>query len=232
MSRYVDLYEPDSGPFQEGQSGPVPKVSVLEKADCIIIQKGNPVSWKKVEQRKICKNGKGTCFCFRCLLLWRPRVLTIYTNWQGGILEHEYNTMKFDVVEERTASMHILISWNGVLKWHRLKTQPSLPPTMLPKRNAQIIWFSNQNFPWKFRSVCRYCVLYWLPLFFLKTLTNAQKAPAVAVNCAMTTTEVLRVIVVAGTGYKAIKNLVLVSILMKSNYVELTCQMICISLIS
>ena len=68
--------------------------------------------------------------------------------------------------------------------------------------------------------------------FFLKTLTNAQKAPAVAVNCAMTTTEVLRVIVGAGTGYKAIKNLVLVSILIKSNYVELTCQMICISIIS
>ena len=68
--------------------------------------------------------------------------------------------------------------------------------------------------------------------FFLKTLTNAKKAPAVAVNCAMTTTEVLRVIVGAGTGYKAIKNLVLVSILIKSNYVELTCQMICISLIS
>ena len=61
---------------------------------------------------------------------------------------------------------------------------------------------------------------------------NAQKVPAAAVNCAMTTTEVLRVIVVAGTGYKAIKNLVLVSILIKSNYVELTCQMICISLIS
>ena len=69
-------------------------------------------------------------------------------------------------------------------------------------------------------------------LFFLKTLTNAQKAPAVAVNCAMTTTEVLRVIVGAGTGYKAIKNLVLVSILIKSNYVELTCQMICVSIIS
>ena len=68
--------------------------------------------------------------------------------------------------------------------------------------------------------------------FFFKTLTNAQKASAVAVNCAMTTTEVLRVIVGAGTGYKAIKNLVLVSILIKSNYVELTCQMICISLIS
>ena len=139
--------------------------------------------------------------------------------------------MKFDVVGERTVSMYILISWNGVLKWHRLKTQPSLPPTMLSKRNAQIIWFSNQNFPWKFRSVCRYCMLFWLPLF-LKTLTNAQKAPAVAVNCATTTTEVLRVIVGAGTGYKAIKNLVLVSILIKSNYVELTCQMICISLIS
>ena len=61
---------------------------------------------------------------------------------------------------------------------------------------------------------------------------NAQKVPAVAVNCAMTTTEVLRVIVVAGTGYKAIKSLVLVSILMKSNYVKLTCQMICISIIS
>ena len=175
MSRYVDLYEPDSGPFQEGQSGPVPKVSVLEKADCIIIQEGNPVSWKKVGQRKICKNGKGTCFCFRCLLLWRPRVLTIYTNWQGGILEHEYNTMKFDVVEERTASMHILISWNGVLKWHRLKTQPSLPPTMLPKRNAQIIWFSNQNFPWKFRSVCRYCMLFWLPLFFFKDIDECKE---------------------------------------------------------
>ena len=68
--------------------------------------------------------------------------------------------------------------------------------------------------------------------FFFKTLTNAQKASAVAVNCAMTTTEVLRVIVGAGTGYKAIKNLVLVSILIKSNYVELTCQMICISIIS
>ena len=65
MSRYVDCCEPDSGPFQEGQ--PVPKVSVLEKADCIIIQKGNPVSWEKVGQRKICKNGKGTCFCFRFL---------------------------------------------------------------------------------------------------------------------------------------------------------------------
>ena len=55
-------------------------------------------------------------------------------------------------------------------------------------------------------------------LFFVfKTLTNAQKVPAVAVNCAMTTTEVLRVIVGAGTVYKTIKSLVLVSISIKSN---------------
>ena len=47
--------------------------------------------------------------------------------------------------------------------------------------------------------------------FFFKTLLSAKKVPAVAVNCAMTTTEVLRVIVVAGTGYKTIKHLVLVS---------------------
>ena len=44
--------------------------------------------------------------------------------------------------------------------------------------------------------------------------------------------EVLHVIVGAGTGYKTIKNLVLVSISIKSNYVELACQMIWISLIS
>ena len=67
---------------------------------------------------------------------------------------------------------------------------------------------------------------------FFKTLMNAQKVPAAAVNCAMTTTEVLRVIVGAGTVYKTIKSLVLVSISVKSNYVELTYQMICISLIS
>ena len=60
---------------------------------------------------------------------------------------------------------------------------------------------------------------------------NAQKVPAAAVKCAMTTTEVLRVIVGAGTVYKTIKSLVLVSISIKSNYVELTCQMMCISLI-
>ena len=34
----------------------------------------------EVGQRKNCKNGKGTWFSFLCLLLWRPRVLTIYTN--------------------------------------------------------------------------------------------------------------------------------------------------------
>ena len=44
---------------------------------------------------------------------------------------------------------------------------------------------------------------------------NAQKVPAAAVKCAMTTTEVLRVLVRAGTGYKAIKCLVVVSISMK-----------------
>ena len=61
---------------------------------------------------------------------------------------------------------------------------------------------------------------------------NAQEVPAAAVNCAMTTMEVLRVIVGEGTVYKTIKSLVLVSISIKSNYVELTCQMICISIIS
>ena len=50
-------------------------------------------------------------------------------------------------------------------------------------------------------------------------LMNAQKVPAAAV----TTTEVSRVLV---------KSLVMVNISIKSNYVELTCQMICISLIS
>ena len=53
--------------------------------------------------------------------------------------------------------------------------------------------------------------------FFFKTLMSAKKVPAVAVNCAMTTTEVLRVIVGAGTVYKTIKSLVLVSISIKSN---------------
>ena len=61
---------------------------------------------------------------------------------------------------------------------------------------------------------------------------NAQKVPAAVVNCAMTTMEVLRVIVGVGTVYKTIKNLVLVSISIKSNNVELTCQMMCISLTS
>ena len=59
-------------------------------------------------------------------------------------------------------------------------------------------------------------------------LMNAQKVPAAAV----TTTEVSRVLVRAGTGYKTIKSLVMVNISIKSNYVELTCQMICICLIS
>ena len=40
---------------------------------------------------------------------------------------------------------------------------------------------------------------------------NAQKVPAAAVKCAMTTMEVLRVIVAEGTVYKTIKHLVLVS---------------------
>ena len=61
---------------------------------------------------------------------------------------------------------------------------------------------------------------------------NAQKVPAAAVKCAMTTMEVLRVIVAEGTVYKTIKHLVLVSISIKSNYVELTTQMMCISLLS
>ena len=61
---------------------------------------------------------------------------------------------------------------------------------------------------------------------------NAQKLPAAAVKCAMTTMEVLRVIVGEGTVYKTIKHLVLVSISIKSNYVELTTQMMCISLLS
>ena len=73
------------------------------------------------------------------------------------------------------------------------------------------------------------CLFYF---FFFQTLMNAEKVPAAAVKCAMTTTEVLRVIVGAGTVYKTIKSLVLVSISIKSNYVELTCQMMCISLIS
>ena len=61
---------------------------------------------------------------------------------------------------------------------------------------------------------------------------NAQKVPAAVVNCAMTKMEVFRVIVGEGTVYKTIKSLVLVSILIKSNYVKLTRQMICISIIS
>ena len=94
------------------------------------------------------------------------------------------------------------------------------------------IKISHENFNQSADTVCFSDCLFFSFFFFLKTLTNAQKVPAVAVNCAMTTTEVLRVIVGAGTGYRTIKCLVLVSISIKSNYVELTCQMICISLIS
>ena len=56
-----------------------------------------------------------------------------------------------------------------------------------------------------------FLIAFFFVFFVFKTLTNAQKVPAVAVNCAMTTTEVLRAIVRAGTGYKTIKHLVLVS---------------------
>ena len=95
------------------------------------------------------------------------------------------------------------------------------------------IKISHENFDQSADAVCfSDCLFFFFFLFFFKTLTNAQKVPAVAVNCAMTTTEVLRVIVGAGTVYKTIKSLVLVSISVKSNYVELTYQMICISLIS
>ena len=63
-----------------------------------------------------------------------------------------------------------------------------------------------------------YCLFFFFFFFFFfKTLMSAKKVPAVAVNCAMTTTEVLRVIVGAGTVYKTIKSLVLVSISIKSN---------------
>ena len=89
------------------------------------------------------------------------------------------------------------------------------------------------DFPMKISISLRilYAFLIASSIFF-KTLMNAQKLPAAAVKCAMTTMEVLRVIVAEGTVYKTIKHLVLVSISIKSNYVELTTQMMCISLLS
>ena len=89
------------------------------------------------------------------------------------------------------------------------------------------------DFPMKISISLRilYAFLIASSIFF-KTLMNAQKVPAAAVKCAMTTMEVLRVIVGEGTVYKTIKHLVLVSISIKSNYVELTTQMMCISLLS
>ena len=89
------------------------------------------------------------------------------------------------------------------------------------------------DFPMKISISLRilYAFLIASSIFF-KTLMNAQKVPAAAVKCAMTTMEVLRVIVAEGTVYKTIKHLVLVSISIKSNYVELTTQMMCISLLS
>ena len=81
------------------------------------------------------------------------------------------------------------------------------------------IKISHENFDQSADTVCFSDCLFVFVVVF-KTLTNAQKVPAVAVNCAMTTTEVLRVIVGAGTGYKTMQHLVMVSTVFRSNQLK------------
>ena len=81
---FVSLLRPSISltPFYRGRTvGAGPKGVCLRESWLYYHSKRESgVMGQKVGQRKNCKNGKGTCFSFRCLFLWRPRVLTIYTN--------------------------------------------------------------------------------------------------------------------------------------------------------
>ena len=86
-------------------------MSVLEKADCIIIQKGNRVSWEKSGKERTVKMERGLDFLFSASSFEDRGCLPFTQTNQVEILNMNINnTMTFAVVGERTAAMYILIS--------------------------------------------------------------------------------------------------------------------------